>query len=1071
MAVESRSPIEALDFIAAYLTVNKSDGVEFAMDEDDQVRVQSRTVIVKDQTQWDALSQVTGPLNLIPIPSLSLTPEELNAAVIRDHRVLIAATEFSNHQLNPIKLLRPSRHDLENALSKSGFRTDVAAKASRTAGGSLSVLKRHLSMVPIPELPKWCSNNDPNDLIPMLLVGAWDDANEVDRTVLVRLSGRPYGELQNIANRLLLAEDAPLTRTENRWRLVSPEDTWSLVGSRVSENLLKSFEQIAVEILSWQDETIDMPSDERIKASILKTTEPSASAILRRGIAETAAILGSAFVPEEKLPGEHSVATKIVRESLRQATWKKWATLGTLLPLLAEAAPDEFLAAIDADLKRKQPELAKLLADGGEDHPLMSRCKHAGMLWALETLAWSPDLLPRVCTILARLDEVDKGGKWGNRPAASLCEILLAWHPQTTADVDKRIAILKSLAHHTPEMAWKLMFAMLPQNLSTADLTNQPIWRDWMSNWQEGTSDADNRKQVYAAAELIVQLVGIDPTRWTKVLDKLQSVPEPYCSQLTDLLLNLPVEEINYGERRRLSQHLRKTIQLHRDFADTQWALPAQTVDALEQALPRLLPAGICELYVWLFVKRPKLEGYRDKYREEEDEVARLRANAILDIVNQEGFNGVLNLANIVESPGTVGVALAKTNCVADDKILPGLLRSPNDKHKCLAMVYAGIRICDAGWGWVRTLPLQKWSVADTVAFLCHADFNPQTWDFTKNFGEEVSRKYWRKVLAPYSPKLDQQSLEFACRKFIEENRPEESVNMLSGLAYEEITVSPSVVMDALNAVLKWRQSNPDAQLHDDTLRIIREIFVWLQKTIPFQSDEPTRRLAQLEWEYLSLLDGYGTYPATPTTLIRILSDDPQFFAQLIALIFRSKDEQTLDLEPTEEEKEKALKARHGYRLLMNWDRIPGTQSDGSIDEEQLLGWLESVRSLCRESGHLEVADSKIGEMLARWPQPKDENIVWPCEAIRDAIEEVNSDDLDRGFYIGIRNSRGVTSRSPFDGGNLERMVAKKYRRWATLCDVDWPRTAASLRSVAASYESQALHEDSLAAERSQTRH
>ena len=34
-----------------------------------------------------------------------------------------------------------------------------------------------------------------------------------------------------------------------------------------------------------------------------------------------------------------------------------------------------------------------------------------------------------------------------------------------------------------------------------------------------------------------------------------------------------------------------------------------------------------------------------------------------------------------------------------------------------------------------------------------------------------------------------------------------------------------------------------------------------------------------------------------PATLIRRLSDDPKFFAQLIALIFRSKDEQASDTE------------------------------------------------------------------------------------------------------------------------------------------------------------------------------
>ena len=178
---------------------------------------------------------------------------------------------------------------------------------------------------------------------------------------------------------------------------------------------------------------------------------------------------------------------------------------------------------------------------------------------------------------------------------------------------------------------------------------------------------------------------------------------------------------------------------------------------------------------------------------------------------------------------------------------------------------------------------------------------------------------------------------------------------------------------------------------------------------------------------------------------------------------------------PTEEQQKMAS---HAYRLLMNWgsgrapaNRIPGAQSDGSIDEEQLLRWLESARSLCRDSGHLEVADSTIGEMLASWPKPEDEDARWPCEEICDAIEEAASEDLDHGFQIGVLNSRGVVGRSPFDGGDLERKEAAKYRRWAEHCDADWPRTAASLRSVADSYEFDAQREDARAAEFAQDRH
>jgi len=1065
MPFECRSPVEALDFAAAYLTVTASDHAEIAMDEEERIRVQSRTVVVKDRAQWDGLSQTTGPLNLFPIPSLSLTDEELNAAVSRGHRVLIAATQFSNHRLQPTAFPRPSRYDLDEALRESGFGREVADKAARAAGGSLSVLRRHLSTIPSTQLPSWCSDAELTDFMPMLLIGAWDEANELDRTVLSRLSGRPYGELQNVANRLTLVEDAPLTRIESRWRLVSPEDSWLLIGERVTDDLLDSFEAIAIEVLGQQNESFKLSADERLAASIKGTLRPNASAQLRRGISETTAILGSEFGPTAKRSGTRERAARIVRATLQNATWLRWATLGDLLPLLAEAAPDEFLAAVSTDVQKKRSELAKVLSDDGEDHPLMSRCKHAGLLWALECLAWSPDLLSRVCTSLAKLDEVDSGGSWGNRPAASLREILLTWYPQTAAGVEKRIAVLKSLADRTPEVAWKLLFAMLPQGHSHADLTHRPIWRDWVSAWREGSSGTDYGKQVNSAADFIVRLVGNDLTRWSNVLDELQSVPESHRSELIGRLRNFPVDEIAKDERRRLAEHLRKTIRRHRDFEDADWSLPADSVNALELALPTLRPDELRERHAWLFAPWLELEGFPGKRKEMHKKIDRLRADALREILDQDGFDGVLKLADIAEAPGQIGATLAQNEYVSDDKILPDLLRSSDSNHQSLAASYASVRISRAGWDWVRTLSLDEWNTRDAGVFLSLAALDPEAWNLAESLGKYVFREYWQTVPAHWGFGLDQQQLEFACLRLMESDRSGSAIDILSGVTFDEITVSPSIVMDALTAYLKWRQSHPEAKPCDETLHTIQRLFGWLQETIPFSNDEPTRRLAELERDYLSLLDGFG---ASPKTLVRFLSEEPEFFAKVIRIIFRSKKEQESDAESTEEQ---PRGASHWYRLLMNWNQIPGTQPDGSVNEEQLFRWLESARSLCRDSGHLEVADSKIGEMLATWPQPENGNVMWPCEEICDAIEEANSDDLDHGFQIGIRNSRGVTTRSPLDGGDLERKEAAKYRRWAEHCDIDWPRAAASLRSVADSYDFDAQHEDARAAERAQDRH
>ena len=70
------------------------------------------------------------------------------------------------------------------------------------------------------------------------------------------------------------------------------------------------------------------------------------------------------------------------------------------------------------------------------------------------------------------------------------------------------------------------------------------------------------------------------------------------------------------------------------------------------------------------------------------------------------------------------------------------------------------------------------------------------------------------------------------------------------------------------------------------------------------------------------------------------------------------------------------------------------------------------------------------------------------------------SDRLERGFVIGIRNMRGMTSRGLTEAVQ-EYDLVNKYGSWAEAVDATHPRTAGALRDVAAAYRDEgAPHED-----------
>ena len=79
------------------------------------------------------------------------------------------------------------------------------------------------------------------------------------------------------------------------------------------------------------------------------------------------------------------------------------------------------------------------------DTGIFSSINHADLLWGLETLAWSPDLLASVSEILAKLTRHAEFGNTGNCPDSSLRQIFLLWHPQTLATSDERLKVINRL--------------------------------------------------------------------------------------------------------------------------------------------------------------------------------------------------------------------------------------------------------------------------------------------------------------------------------------------------------------------------------------------------------------------------------------------------------------------------------------------------------------------------------------------------------------------------------------------------------------------------------------------------
>jgi len=258
----------------------------------------------------------------------------------------------------------------------------------------------------------------------------------------------------------------------------------------------------------------------------------------------------------------------VVRELLRDTNWIRWASLNDLLPLLAEASPSEFLFAVENAIAARPCPFDELFAQEGRG--IVGRNYLTGLLWALETLAWSPAEVSRVVLCLAALDARDPGGQWGNRPLASLATILLPWLPQTCAPIERRVAAVRAVLTEYPTAGWKVLLKVLPSRHGVSHGSRKPEWREMLTEgWSPDVTDDEYRQQVFAYADLAVDFAKSDVSRLAELCDRLDELPPAAYRRILEHMTSDAVRLLPEQDRLRVWSRVDALAKRHRKFADT----------------------------------------------------------------------------------------------------------------------------------------------------------------------------------------------------------------------------------------------------------------------------------------------------------------------------------------------------------------------------------------------------------------------------------------------------------------------------------------------------------------------
>ena len=1027
----AESELDVEDFVSGYLASLGSEGRVYA----------NRCLFIDDEDAWRSVVEVRKRHVLVASPKLGLDSENnmdlQTVATNKGHSVIIPLCgAWSGDRPGVLKLRSPSRAEIQTILKEAGYRDIRARKLAEIGGDRISALRRHLlGLGPLPPYASWDSARQ---LSQAGLIGKWDGKNMADRMAIGGLLGKDYGEWIEILRADLLRSDTPLIQREEKWRLVARGEAWSALGNRITDEDLDRLQEMAVAVLGERDPIFDLPKEKRFLAS-LHGKQLEHSAQLREGLAESLALVGSKSKALSKCSPGKAEATAIfaIKRLLKNACWDRWASLEAQLPLLAEAAPDEFLKALESVLVdlNKAP-FHEIFSQEGSD-VLVGRNYMSGLLLALEALAWNPDHLSRVAVILADIASIDPGGKWTNRPANSLTKIFLPSHVQTTATFEKRKAAVKIVLREQSDIGWKLLLSLLPNNHSFTSGSHQPTWRNYIPrDWKDSVSRDGYWEQIFAYIELAVGLAKKDAEKLGKLIEYLDDLPRPARDSLLNHLMSQEVVDLPEVERFPFWENLNDLVKNHRKFPEANWALPEEEVAKIEEVANALAPKAPELKYQHLFSHRSfGLFDEEGDYEEQRKRLDEARQTAVITILADGGLKAVLRFAHKVASPNEVGLALGSIdNEKLEADILPNLLDTREDAEMQFVAGFVWARYWKFKWTWVDCVLTRNWSKRQKTKFLVFLPFEEEVWHRVANIlGKEDELLYWRDVrVGPFGPNLD---LTLAIEKLIKYRRASGAVLCIAHTLNQNSGFDESLATRALLAVLE----EPSEIQHLEYYRTTK-VIKHLQKSDTVNQDD----LYKIEWNFLPWMD--RSFSIWPITLEKRLASNPEFFAEVVSLVYRSNK---VNQDDSKTDEQRRNLARNANALLNKWRRCPGILTNGSFNFDVFKAWLSKARQITEETGHGEIAKSLIGSVLIH--APSDPNGLWIHKAIATVLNGRDTKEMRSGFTTELYNQRGVYG---FTAGKDELVLAKQYRDKAEALEAKgFSRFATALRELAKNYE------------------
>jgi hypothetical protein len=926
-------------------------------------------------------------------------------------------------------------------------------------------LKRLITQHPSTAFPDWALKGNRESLAPFAIVGGWQDVDPdaksplrdvlqfapppIDRLVVAELTGHKAPEIATAVTTWQRDTEPLFLRFGDEVMITSREDAWFLLGGHISKTYFQKFFEFAPLLLEEIDPSLSLPPDKRWAASIFGKAD-STSELLRKSIVDSLALISCYPTADAIDPSVNLVSSvrKVLDQSLPlQAPWQRWASIGRNLLSFAEIDPEWLIDRIERDLESDTPATPDLFKEY-RNNPLFGRMLHCDLLWALEILAWSPAFLPRVAIILAKLHgALPAGHNCGNSPEHTFREIFLAWRWHTCAGAEERIGALRHMLEGSPEHGWRMILEVFPGNtLGVSQGTEFPRWRPWADGWAVPTGP-ERTEYTIKLGELVINAAGDCCDRWADLLPGILYPSKSLRNQALEKLEDLAaVEDTSMATSFQLWAKIRELTAKHLRHPGAKWRFDDSTLSRLQSLANSLEPKDAVLKSTWLFEHSVELlePSILQGVAAHDSALYDRRVAVIRQIAEEHGPEGVLRLIDRAAAPSIIGWIIGYEELLPPGWIQISNALSSGEPELQLAIgdyIRGGFK--RDSWKFINEIVSSQWTGEEIALSAINLPFRPDVWDWVSQHGEGAERAYWQSchayMLNPTRPELDR-----AIDSLLRAHRPYTAVAVLRHAMREIEPIPSSYIADVLERAFTTEAMCAPRDQH--TRYDVQEIVKTLQSDAAFDRE----RLAAIEWALLPILDS-AFHGVRPLTLIRALDESPDMFVGLLRLAYPQRPNDD-ELQLSETDKQKASNA---HRLIEELSHPIG----GAESISNFVAWFATARNAANDVNLLEIFEATLGRILGRYIRETHFDPLRLVELAK-SIVPFDSEPLCSGIVNGICNSRGVTSRGPFDGGSLERQEADTFRRLEALIRPFSRGLADAFHGLAAMYVAEAQRED-----------